>query len=77
MPWTTLIRLISVPADIKTWISLMDKAEAIQDSILQRVIESRKKDYDNVFRKATFESMEEMEAVTGNIEKNSFIGMVA
>jgi hypothetical protein len=45
----------------------------IHDLISERVFLSRKKDYENPFKKLNFDSSEEMEAVLGNIEDNGFI----
>lgn len=45
----------------------------IHDLINERVFLSRKKDYENPFKKLNFDSSEEMEAVLGRIEDNGFI----
>jgi hypothetical protein len=37
------------------------------------IYSSREKDYSNPYRKMVFESLEEMNAVVGTIEENSFI----
>jgi hypothetical protein len=56
-----------------------DLAEATQDfvkltfRIEEEVFRSRKKDHDNRYRRATFRSAAEMEAVVGRPEKNSFV----
>jgi len=72
--WSSLARLLGT-REIrgKMWLSLIDRAVEIQEYIRDSVIESRLKDYENDFRKATYDSLEEMHAVTGTLEKNGFI----
>ena len=53
-----------------------DRAACIQRHILAEVYASRKKDYDNPFRKMTYRNNAEMEAVAGTIDSNSFIRQV-
>jgi hypothetical protein len=60
----------------KQWKSALDKAMDIQQNICDLVYDSRKKDYDNPFRQATFRSMDEMKAAIGTIDDNSFIVQV-
>ena len=55
------------------WHTLLDKAMAIQDYICNQVYISRKKDYDNLFRKCTYRNDEEMIAAIGTIDENKFI----
>lgn len=55
------------------WDSFLEKAIHIQKFICDEVYLTRKKDYDNPFRKITFRNEEEMNAVIGNIEENGFI----
>ncbi|MCK9218873.1 MAG: DUF4954 family protein [Bacteroidales bacterium] len=55
------------------WNSSLDKAVNIQKFICEQVYISRKKDFDNPFRKATFRNMDEMKAAIGTIDENSFI----
>ncbi len=52
---------------------LLNKYLKIHGSVTAKVFESRKKDYDNPFKKLSFENPEEMQAVLGKIEDNSFI----
>ena len=52
---------------------LLNKYLEIHGSVTRKVFESRKKDYDNPFKKLSFENPEEMQAVLGKIEDNSFI----
>jgi len=48
----------------------------IRDRIETHIIESRKKDYVNPFKKATFRNAAEMEQVLGKISENPFISIV-
>ncbi len=61
------------PAD---WNAALDEAIAIQELIRDRVYLSRKKDYDDPFRQTTFRNPEEMRAVVGTPEDNSFVAQV-
>jgi len=58
------------------WISALDKAVKIQKYIREQVYVSRKKDFDNPFRQATYRHIEEMTAAIGTIEDNSFVKQV-
>ncbi|MBN2103795.1 DUF4954 family protein [bacterium] len=58
------------------WIDALDKAVSIQEYIRDKVYESRKKDYDNPFRQATFRNPAEMTATIGKVEENSFIRQI-
>jgi hypothetical protein len=55
------------------WESALNKAVSIQEFICDQVYTSRKKDYDNPFRHATFRNTDEMKAAIGTIDDNSFI----
>jgi len=55
------------------WIWALDKAADIQKFICDQVYVSRKKDFDNPYRKTTFRNTDEMKAVIGAIEDNGFI----
>jgi hypothetical protein len=55
------------------WIAALDKATAVQNFVCREVFNSRKKDFDNPFKKTTFRNDEEMSAALGSLEKNSFI----
>jgi hypothetical protein len=55
------------------WKSALDKAVDIQKFISDQVYFSRKKDFDNPFRKTTFRNPDEMKAAIGTIDENSFI----
>ncbi|RKY10227.1 MAG: DUF4954 domain-containing protein [Planctomycetota bacterium] len=58
------------------WRSAIDKAVSIQEYICEQVYQSRKKDFDNPFRQATYRNEQEMSAAIGNIEGNSFVKLV-
>lgn len=55
------------------WASALDTAADIQQYICDQVYNSRKKDFDNPYRAATYRSPEEMNAAIGTIEDNSFV----
>ena len=55
------------------WHEMLDRAVEIQREIAERTFESRKKDYENHFKTITFSSAEEMAAVVGCAEDNSFV----
>ncbi|MEM6631002.1 MAG: DUF4954 family protein [Bacteroidota bacterium] len=58
------------------WKEWLDEALNIQKEIEEQTYLSRKKDFENPFRKATYETQEEMKAVLGEVEDNSFIRMI-
>ncbi|MFH1784359.1 MAG: DUF4954 family protein [bacterium] len=58
------------------WTQVLDKAVEIQEYVRDQVFISRKKDFDNPFRQATFRNMDEMTAAIGTIEDNSFVKQV-
>ena len=55
------------------WHDNLDKAIRIQHFICDQVYESRKKDYENEFRNATFRNEAEKLAVVGSIDDVSFV----
>ena len=62
--------------DKDKWSAMLDEAVRIQEYVCEQVYASRKKDYDNPFRRATYRSDEEMIAAIGTIEDNSFVKQV-
>ncbi len=58
------------------WRDVLNRSVAIQDYICEQVYLSRKKDYDNPFRQATYRSLEEMHAAIGTPEDNSFVKQI-
>jgi hypothetical protein len=55
------------------WNELIETAIAAQNTIAERTYQSRKKDYENPFRKTTFADEAEMTAVVGTAEDNKFV----
>jgi hypothetical protein len=62
--------------DKQRWSAILDEAVKIQQYVCDQVYVSRKKDFDNPFRQATYRNLEEMTAATGTIEDNSFVKQV-
>ncbi|NIA16748.1 MAG: DUF4954 family protein [Planctomycetes bacterium] len=58
------------------WDTAVDKSVTIQEYICEQVYNSRKKDFDNPFRRCTYRNAEEMTAATGTIDDNSFVRLV-
>ncbi len=58
------------------WHENLDKAIHIQQFICNQVYESRKKDYDNEFRNATFRNEDEKIAVIGKLDEVSFVKQI-
>ena len=55
------------------WRVFLDRGAAVQDLVCERVFQSRKKDYDNPFRMATYRNEAEMNAALGTVDENSFV----
>ena len=75
----SLLELKQVDAPALTpdfWQEQLTEVIEIQKKIQDKTFKSRQKDFDNPFRKSTYESDAEMEAVIGTIEDNSFIKMI-
>ncbi len=71
--------LLIYETDILTddlWSAALEEAVRIQEHIRDQVYLTRKKDYDNPFRHATFDGESEMRAVIGTAEENSFVKQV-
>ena len=58
------------------WKETLQKAIRIQQYICDQVYESRKKDYENPFRNATFRNEEEKIAVIGKLDEVSFVKQI-
>ena len=58
------------------WLDALKQSASIQDFICEQVYLSRKKDFENPFRQATFRNDEEMAATIGTIDDNSFVQQV-
>ena len=75
----SLMFLYKDDADVLTeemWHENLEKAIEIQNFICKQVYESRKKDYENEFRNATFRNEAEKLAVIGSIEDVSFVKQI-
>ncbi len=55
------------------WADALNEAFDIQQVVCEQVYLSRKKDYDNPFRKATFSNAAEMRAVVGRAADSDFV----
>ncbi len=55
------------------WRNIFTAALATREWMTKKIYQSRAKDYTNPFRKITYDSKEEMNEVTGNLEDNLFI----
>ena len=62
--------------DRNSLISLLRCAIEIQKYISEQVYLTRKKDYDNPFRQATYRNAAEMKAAIGTIEDNTFVTQI-
>ncbi len=62
--------------DGAAWQQAIDAEKRIQQYICEQVYLSRKKDYDNIYRQATYRNQAEMEAAIGTIEDNSFVQQI-
>ncbi len=58
------------------WNDFLDRAVEVQRIVRDRVYESRKKDFDNPFRNATYRNSAEMVAATGTVDDNTFVKQV-
>lgn len=61
------------PLSSDGWIDLLNKGIEIQNFIMDQVFQSRKKDYDNIYRHVTCRNDEEFQAAFGPLEENGFI----
>ncbi|MDD5459199.1 MAG: DUF4954 family protein [Phycisphaerae bacterium] len=60
----------------RQWLSALDKAVQIQEFIRDQVYITLKKDFDNPYRQMTYRNMDEMTAVIGTVDDNSFVKQV-
>jgi hypothetical protein len=60
----------------RLWQEALDRAAGIQTYVRDQTFASRKKDYDNPFRRMVYDSDEQMQAVLGSAEGNSFVKQV-
>ncbi len=66
-----LLDIQSIDNDV--WMQSLEKVTQLQQFICDQVYHTRKKDYDNHFRKITYRNEKEMEAALGTVDENSFI----
>lgn len=59
--------------DSAAWSGFLTEAVRLQELVRDRVYQSRKKDYDNPFRIATYRNPDEMNAALGTIDENQFV----
>ncbi|MFQ3620392.1 MAG: DUF4954 family protein [Spirochaetales bacterium] len=73
-----LIDLLELEGELtqKSWRSILMELEQLQQYVEEGVRSSRKKDYENPFRRLTYRTRAEQEAVLGNLESNSLIKLV-
>jgi hypothetical protein len=72
-----LLELLGVETlTAEAWHAALDEAVRIQHYVRDQVCESRAKDYRNPFRQTTFRNADEMRAVLGTIDDNSFVKLV-
>jgi len=65
---------VSVPAmDREAWRSLLASMRTMASSISEAAHASRRKDYEDPFRRMVYESEAEMEAVVGSLDDNPFL----
>lgn len=75
--YLSLLYLMQIETlDRKTWSYVLDKSIDIQHFICNQVYESRKKDYDNYYRNATFRNEDEKIAVIGKIDEVGFVRQI-
>ncbi|MBN2209842.1 MAG: DUF4954 family protein [Sedimentisphaerales bacterium] len=75
--FATLCEIYGVSEFTKeNWLDALNKAIVLQEYIRDQVYLSRKKDYDNPFRQATYRNLDEMIAAIGTIDENSFVQQI-
>ena len=62
--------------DAARWTDCLDRAKATQDKIVSLTRDSRAKDYENPFKRMSFDNQEEMDAVMGRLEDNGFVKQI-
>jgi len=72
--FATLRDLLGLEAlTAEAWAGALDRAAEIQQEIADQVYATREKDFESPFRRMVYETDEEMAAVLGTIEDNSFV----
>ncbi|NND33564.1 MAG: DUF4954 family protein [Saprospiraceae bacterium] len=62
--------------DKELWHQWLEKSVTISRTMVHRTKESRKKDFTNKFKRITYDTPEEMQAVLGTIDENKYIAQV-
>jgi NDP-sugar pyrophosphorylase family protein len=72
--FAVLCQVLGSPAPSPAqWTEAVEKAVRIKDFIRDQVYISRKKDFENPFKRMTFRNEEEMDASLGSVDGNSFV----
>ncbi|MFC1628813.1 DUF4954 family protein [Gemmatimonadota bacterium] len=74
--WASLLEindLSTAGPDQDTWKLFLDRAVATRRSIAELTVKSRRKDYTSPFRQITYDSQEEMDAVLGTLDEDTFL----
>ncbi len=58
---------------VSDWADVLEREIRIQEFICEQVAATRRKDYENPFRRTTYRSEAEMKAALGTLEENSFV----
>ena len=61
---------------LSDWTAALDKAALIQNYVCEQVYASRKKDFDNPFKQATYRNTDEMTAAIKTIDDDTFVQQV-
>ncbi len=72
--WCTLVG--TTTPSLQNWRESVERFRKIIQYIEEQVYITRKKDYDNPFRKITYDNQTEMESVLGTPEENQFISKI-
>jgi hypothetical protein len=73
----TLLRIRAAPRLTPAlWNEALDEAVRVQEYVCNQVYLTRKKDFEDPFRKITFRNAAEMRAVLGEPEENGFVQQV-
>lgn len=62
--------------ELEHWRAACLEVRRVQEQVVDRVYTSRKKDFDNTFRRRTYRNEQEMAAVVGSAEDNEFVLLV-
>ncbi|MFC1500102.1 DUF4954 family protein [Candidatus Zixiibacteriota bacterium] len=77
--WASLLeinRMSDDRPDQKLWMAFLSRAAATGRSIAELTVQSRQKDYTSPFRRITYDSREEMDAVLGTLDEDTLLKMM-